>query len=774
MPADESPVTIFARRFQRRCFVRPKTLLSAALSGLCLSLSVLCAPAGAVVTVAGESKVGVQPREIARYTDGEIKLNGEKGAPTSNAEAANFENAAGHPVLHSSATYVIFWDPQHFYHGDWQSLIDTFMASAGTSSGQLESVFAVDAQYFDSTNHPAAHGFSFRGAMYDTNPYPEPSGCTDPLPFEFTSPLVGKLAVCLTDAQARAQIETVINQHSLPRGMGTVYYLLTPPGVASCLEPAGVRCSEYAGTITEIEEDETKKIEPAAYKSYKNSYCSYHGAIGAGGASTVLYAVIPWTAGGDADYQLAAKDQTAAYPCQDGALEPSKKPGEEVLEKEKVKTKTLQEQEEFEAKNALEKRKQEEAEALGLQGPHIQEPNQLGATRSEDGAFDTGLADLITNQIGVEEQNIVTDPLLNAWQDKEGKEVTDECRNFFAPKVGGSSTANPETLAGTLANQAFAGKNYYLNDAFNLAGLALDYPGIPCLDALRLEPKFTSPNPVNAGELVGLDGQESDISLDWAYYFGSPTATYPVYTWNFGDGTPTVSGYAPGSASVNSPGASPCAQPWLSPCAGSVFHSFKYGGTYEVTLTVRDVAGNTASVTSPITVDGPGPPSESSSGSSSSGSSSGSGSSGAATPATPPAAPVTPPVPLPVAAAQVLSHSLPGALRKGLVVSYSVNEQVAGHFEVLLNRALARRLGISGTPAVGLPAGTPPELVIAKAILITTKGGRGSVSIQFSKRTAARLAHVHKVTLLLRLTVRNASSHSPATTTVLSEVTLGR
>jgi hypothetical protein len=124
-----------------------------------------------------------------------------------------------------------------------------------------------------------------------------------------------------------------------------------------------------------------------------------------------------------------------------------------------------------------------------------------------------------------------------------------------------------------------------------------------------------------------------------------------------------------------------------------------------------------------------------------------------------------------VAAAAATSHSLKTALRKGLVVRYSVNEQVAGRFEVLLSKALARRLGIGGAPAFGLPAGTPAQVVIAKAILVTTKAGRNTVDIQFSKRTAARLKRVHKVSLMLRLVVHNAASH-PATATVLSTVVL--
>ena len=106
------------------------------------------------------------------------------------------------------------------------------------------------------------------------------------------------------------------------------------------------------------------------------------------------------------------------------------------------------------------------------------------------------------------------------------------------------------------------------------------------------------------------------------------------------------------------------------------------------------------------------------------------------------------------------------------MVSYSVNEQVAGRFEVLLSSALAHKLHISGTPATGLPAGSPAEMVIAKAILVTTKGGRSAVHIKFSKQTAARLARAKKVPLELRMIVRNSASSNPATTTVVSAITL--
>ncbi len=155
----------------------------------------------------------------------------------------------------------------------------------------------------------------------------------------------------------------------------------------------------------------------------------------------------------------------------------------------------------------------------------------------------------------------------------------------------------------------------YINDAFNLAAGRLPYPGAPCLTGISLVPQFTAPNTVNTGELVGFDGMESDITLndDIGYSkTGVEEPKYATYRWNFGDETPEVTGLAPGAPSLNSPETSPCELPWKAPCAASTFHSYQYGGTYEVTLTVTDTGGNKATFTSPITVHGepkPQPPS---------------------------------------------------------------------------------------------------------------------------------------------------------------------
>jgi hypothetical protein len=730
-------VAIFARAFfisvgrsvaGRRSGVRRRLLTLVAVATPLVAFLLAVSPAGAVVSepVAG-TKVGLQKHSSLLLEASD--------------EPKNFGNPSGNPVLHGSVTYAIYWDPtKSLYHGDWQHLINGFFEKLGAASGSLDSVFAVDTQYTDKSNQPAFYRSTFRGAYTDTIEYP-PAGCTDPNPME-----AGDAVTCLTDKQIHEQIEAFISTHGLQKGMGSLFYLLTPPGVTVCLDAglSATHCSSNSAS--------------------PNSFCSYHSDVSptspvSGDGNTILYAVIPWTAGGLANNHLRPGDQKPAFDCQDGGFDPSSKPVSE--RKEKAKEKNAKEETEFTEADTEEKEKIEKVRAL--EGPHQQEPNQQPCPNT-DGSCDLGLADLIINQIGVEQQNIVTDPLLNAWQDPSKNESTDECRNVFGLVSGGGVTANEQSGAGTLFNQVLNGGDYYVNDAFNFAATKLDYPGVPCLTGAALAPQFTAPNPVNAGDIVAFDGMESDIALNAGTNFpggGSAQPNYATYTWNFGDETASVSGFAPG--------APPCTAPWLSPCAASVFHSFQYGGTYNVTLTVTDVGGNTASTTHEITVAGPPRPTkeqtkEPSSGgavqvtqAAASASSGGTGAGG-------PKATVNP-----AATASIVSKSLRNVLRSGLVVRYSVNERVTGHFEVLLATSVARRIGLHGSPATGLAKGTPPQTIIGRAILVTTTGGHNTVKIQFSKATSARLRRLHNASVMLRLIVRNASAGS---TTVLSTIAL--
>jgi hypothetical protein len=712
----------------------------------------LPASASAQVVEVGGTKFGVQKHNGATL--------GEVGA-----KPLTFANPSGNPVLHQNSTYAIFWDPDYHYLDPWTEVIDQFFQNMSSASGNLASVFAVDTQYTDKTNQPAFFKSAFRGAYADKAPYPSPAGCTNPEPFT-----EGENLGCLSDKQIRAQLESFISREKLPKGMGTIYYLLTPPGVTVCTDEG------------------SSAKDCSSNSSSPESFCSYHSAItptnpSTGDANTILYGVIPWTAGDTGDPLIMPGNRSSGYDCQDGGFDPSSEPvGEEKEEAKEAKIESKKEEEEH-PKNAEEKQKAKEAQEKTekLEGPHQQEPHQTTSPEQPscphnvyDGGCDVGLADVIITQIASEQQDIVTDPLLDAWQDKNHNEVVDECRNVFGLVEGGSVTANEGSGAGTLYNQTFNGGIYYLNDAFNAAALKIYQPGGPCLQHVNLIPTFTLPTPVNAGEIVGLNGLESNVALNAAVDFpngGAEKPTYATYTWNFGDGSPEVSGFAPG--------APPCSEtPWLTPCAASVFHSYTYGGTYEVTLKVRDVGGNEASVTHSLTVVGAGPPAPPpppaptpAAPAAAPAAASAAGSSGSSSGTSPGA---NPPIPGPVASAAVVSRSLPTVLKKGLVIGYSVNEQVAGQFQVLLASSIAKRIGLRGAPATDMPPGSVPSIVIGKAILVTTKGGRNTVKIQFGKKTAAKLRKLRSVPLTIRLVVRNASSKTPLTTTVISTVTLSR
>jgi hypothetical protein len=639
--------------FTRHHFSRPaalRALLVPALLALAASL-LFTATAGAVLS----GGYGLQRRI----------------APAHKSEPLQYH---GGPVLHSSDSYTIYWDPTETYRGEWKELINVYMQNVGADR-TLGNVFALNAQYGDSGGG-AANNSTFRGSYTDKDSYPA-SGCTEPAAF-----------ACLTDAQIRTELQHVVSSGALPGATGPgVYYILTPPGVVVCTDGGGNgNCSD------------------ATTSKPSNGICGYHSAINPGGAGQIIYAVQPWVAG-DAGRVESNNPLTTATPTED------------VL-------------------------------ACQADTSPLIEPNQLGE-HNLLGDYMTGLPDVLINDLSVEQSNIVVDPLLNGWfQTSTNAEQGDMCQRNFGPAPETAPTEDPNSHAATLSNETINGHGYYVQWAFDSTWLT-DGKGYFCWQGDNLTPHYTAPNPVNVGDVVGLDGTESLITLQAAASGLPADEPYvaPVYSWNFGDGT-SVSGVTD----------------------ASVFHTFQYGGEYTVTLTVTDSARQTASYASVLTVDGPPPPSPATTPPAPGQSSVVPGSSTPATTTGSGAGTATPKV---VATAQaVSSQSLGSVLRGGLVVRYSVSEQVAGRFEVLLASSLAKKLGIHGTPASGLAKGTPAQTVIAKAILVTTKGGHSTYKIKFSKATAARLRKVGKVTLMIRLVVHNAKS--PTTTTVLNTVNLSR
>ena len=143
---------------------------------------------------------------------------------------------------------------------------------------------------------------------------------------------------------------------------------------------------------------------------------------------------------GDGDL-LVPEDRIMHTTVRMAATIPSSKPVEKHEEKKEKTPKEIEEDEE----KTLKKQAEISRNGTARRPTPTRSPIRSNAQALTAGC-DTGLADLIVNQIAVEQQNIVTDPLLTAWQDPHGNEATDECRDWFAPVLGGNVGAQEGSI----------------------------------------------------------------------------------------------------------------------------------------------------------------------------------------------------------------------------------------------------------------------------------------------------------------------------------------
>lgn len=383
--------------------------------------------------------------------------------------------------------------------------------------------------------------------------------------------------------------------------------------------------------------------------------------------------------------------------------------------------------------------------ALACQnGKTLVEPNQRTSfTRNAD--YETGLADLIIGDLSLEQADIMDDPMLGSgwFQDTSNAEQSDMCRWAFGAKNKEEKKEEEKkkegTEAETLATQTIGGDLYYLQFGYDSTGISSGH-GATCWNGVEVNPHFTATDVVRGGDVVAFDALESNMTLaaNTELLAADEPFTAPEYEWHFGDGSSVGPTHE-----------------------ASVFHTYQYAGAYTVTLKVTDSGGYTRSFSAVTPVGGPPAPAAPSKAaattSSAGGSVSGSTSSSLGAP---------------TISESVLSRSLSKAVHLGLAIHYNVNEQVAGRVEALLDGSTAARLGIKGRTATGLPKGYPREIVVGNAVLVTTRAGKGTIRIRFSKTAAARLAKAHQLKLTLRFVLRSATPAGVRTTTTLSSVTL--
>ncbi|HZU40171.1 MAG TPA: PKD domain-containing protein [Solirubrobacteraceae bacterium] len=243
---------------------------------LACALGGAAAPASALMVKLGHGR-------YANFTP----LLGSRAPRTARAFDAAFSNLdyGGGPVMPANTNYTIVWQPSNYagtaFQSGYAAGVNQFFGDLAAASGRADVSDAVSTQYNDVNGNTAAFASRYGGTFTDTDPLPA-NGC----------PVAGSGHICISDAQIQSELDTFLSAHGLPHDLTHEYFLLTPPGVASCFDSGGSECS--------INADQNQ------------AYCAYHSAT----ADGFIYANIPDFAGdvGCDPFVTQCPDTSCAYP----------------------------------------------------------------------------------------------------------------------------------------------------------------------------------------------------------------------------------------------------------------------------------------------------------------------------------------------------------------------------------------------------------------------------------------------------------------------------
>lgn len=192
----------------------------------------------------------------------------------------------GGPIMPHVTTYAIFWIPPTLQTGattgvsaDYRPLLKQFLTDypghgIDNNSTQYYQVGA-STTYIHNVGH-------FGGAALDTSPYPA-SQCTD----------AATPGACLTDDQIRNEIKKIIALKGWPVGLSSMFLLFTASGEGSCLSSSSSVC---------------------AY----TYFCAYHGHIGTGATTAIIYGNEPY--GDPGVCQISGAPSPNGDPAADDAM----------------------------------------------------------------------------------------------------------------------------------------------------------------------------------------------------------------------------------------------------------------------------------------------------------------------------------------------------------------------------------------------------------------------------------------------------------------------
>lgn len=161
----------------------------------------------------------------------------------------------GGSVMRSPVNYTIFWHPPGTtdFPAGYEAGIQQFFQDVGGTP-----YYNIDTQFGDSSGAPVPNETSFGGAWTDTNGFGNAGTVADPV----------------TDGDIQQAVSDAIsaNPSWQAPGLGTMYFVYLPPGVAQCSD--STHCFALPG-----------ETSPAA-----DQYCAYHSKFG----SETIYATEPF------------------------------------------------------------------------------------------------------------------------------------------------------------------------------------------------------------------------------------------------------------------------------------------------------------------------------------------------------------------------------------------------------------------------------------------------------------------------------------------------
>jgi hypothetical protein len=506
----------------------------------------------------------------------------------------------GGPVMHRNETLALTWDPDRRYWSGTRSYVEQFLRNVADGSGALTSPLALTPQYSD-TSGRAGNQSKYGGGCIDygnpnhvsnqnttclfgnsvqTGPgdnYPA-NGCQPNGQSYIDSVGNGFVTndVCLTDAQIRSEVKTIVSQMGITGHIQPGYHpmisVLLPSGVEACLDAAGKLCSAN-GTIT--------PPAPTVQASASG------GKLAAGVYQVEITYVL---AGGETEPSVSVPVTTtsptssitiSSPPLVTGALgwyAYISQPGETPFARQQATPTgigsafTLNAPPVTGAAPPVKPYFCSYHSQVTVGGTNFAYAVQPWTPMTQCDEPDSPaipphpLPAVLSTDVGIRlvsplSQSMlpaIVDPSFNGWFAQDGSEINDN--GGCVPLGDGLDTVTA------------GGASYLLQREWNNAGAMesdpFTYGG--CAPDVTLSPSFVVPSPIDQGKVVVFDGSDTASTL---------IVPNGDYAWKFGDGT-TATG-------------------------PSVTHSFAKSGYYKVQLTVTDRGGNVRSLTQNVEVLGP-------------------------------------------------------------------------------------------------------------------------------------------------------------------------